>query len=243
MNGPLRVGYFSGTTTHDEDWAFIEPAVLRLMADKPEIELWLGGHLVPTRALDAVADRVRRLPMLPWYELPGRLRDVDINVAPLVPGNAFNESKSAIKWLEAALVCTPTVATPTTPFREAIDDGRTGLLATTVDEWYAALTRLADDGVERARIGSQARREALLSYSPHRQARVYQEILRDAARLVREGRPDRVSTWEPVADDEPYSAAAWVDNYENVVTAAGLRHSAKVGARRLVGRIRRATTR
>lgn len=214
--GPLRIGYFSGTTTHDEDWARVEPGVLAFMGERPDAELWLGGHLVPTAALAEVAGRVRRLPMLPWYELPGRLRDLDINLAPLVPGSIFNEAKSAIKWLESALVATPTVATPTQPFREAIDAGRTGLLATDAPEWHAALRRLADDDVERARIGTLARREALLTYSPHRQARVYRQILRDALEVAQDRAANRTSTWEPVFDDEPLSAAdAWVEPYRD----------------------------
>ena len=54
------------------------------------------------------------------------LRDLDVNLAPLAPDSRFNEAKSAIKWLEAALVETPTIASPSGPFREAIEDGRTG---------------------------------------------------------------------------------------------------------------------
>ncbi|HEY3438802.1 MAG TPA: glycosyltransferase [Actinotalea sp.] len=258
--GPLRIGYFSGTTTHDADWALIEPAVLRAMTDHPDVELWLGGHLTPTPAIDAVADRVHRLPMLPWAALPARLRDVDVNLAPLIPGGIFNEAKSAIKWLEAALVETPTIATPTAPFREVIESGRTGILATTVEEWSAALTLLLDDEVERARIGSQARREALLTLSPHLQARVYQQILRDAAELVRGGARGRTSSWEPVSDDEPLSAAdAWVDPYPGPLetsapssaTVARVRAQAaavrrvyrSAGARGVVAKTRTALTR
>lgn len=215
--GPLRIGYFSGTTTHDADWAQIEPAVLQAMRSRPELELWLGGHLVPTPALDAVQDRVRRQPMVPWYELPTLLRDVDVNLAPLVPGSIFNESKSAIKWLEAALVGTPTIAMPTRPFAEVIQHGRTGLLASTTDEWAAALHSVLDDDLERARIGSQAGRHALLTLSPHRQAAVYQSILRDAVQQVRDGGRDRERSWEPVFDDEPFSAAdAFVEAYPGI---------------------------
>ncbi|MBX9246681.1 glycosyltransferase, partial [Actinotalea ferrariae] len=212
--GPLRVGYFSGTTTHDADWATVEPAVIAVLQDRPDVELWLGGHLEPTPALAAsLGGRVRRLPMMPWQDLMGVLRDVDVNLAPLVGESIFNEAKSAIKWLEAALVETPTVASPTQPFVESIEHGRTGLLAADVDAWAAGVARLLDDDVERARVGAQARREALLSLSPHVQARVYQQILLDAAELVRSG-TSRATDWEPVLDDEPLSAAdAYVEPY------------------------------
>jgi len=215
--GPLRVGYFSGTTTHDDDWAAIEPALIEVLLARPDVEVWIGGHLRPTPALEVLGERVRRLPVMPWQDLVGVLRDVDVNLAPLVLGSVFNEAKSAIKWLEAAMVETPTVASPTQPFVEAIDHGRTGLLATTHEEWAAGLALLLDDELERVRMGAAARREAVLTLSPHVQGRVYQEILRDAAALVAQGRPDRVSGWEPVMDDEPYSpTGAWVEPDDGV---------------------------
>lgn len=213
--GPLRIGYFSGTTTHDADWAQIEPAVIRVMRERPDLQLWLGGHLKPTPALGVVAKRVRRLPLMPWQQLQRVLRDVDVNLAPLVAGSVFNEAKSAIKWLEAAMVETPTVASPTQPFVDAIEHGRTGYLASTTDEWAEAIGRLLDDGLERARVGSQARREALLTLSPHVQGHSYRLILQEAIELRADGRERRVSTWVPVLDSEPFDAGkAWVEEYD-----------------------------
>jgi glycosyltransferase involved in cell wall biosynthesis len=213
--GPLRIGYFSGTTTHDADWAMVEPAIVQVMQERPDVQLWLGGTLRTTAALDPVRRRVRRLPMMPWQSLLRTLRDVDVNLAPLVEGSVFNEAKSAIKWLEAAMVQTPTVASPTQPFVEAVEHGRTGYLASTTEEWVDAVGRLLDDELERVRIGTQARREALLTLSPHVQGRVYRQILEDARDLVAEGVERRTSTWEPVLDSEPFSPAAsgWVDPY------------------------------
>ncbi|MCK6211779.1 glycosyltransferase [Georgenia sp. EYE_87] len=243
--GPLRIGYFSGTTTHDADWAAVEPAVLAVMAARPHVELWLGGHLRTTDALDAVADRVRRLPFVPWHELPGLLRDVDVCLAPLTDGSRFNEAKSAIKWLESALVETAVVASPTQPFREAIDHGRTGFLATDEAAWREGIGILLDDAALRRRIGTQARREALLRWSPHLQGPAYLAVLKAAIDHVRENGPRRPSTWEPVHDDEPYSAAdAWVERYavpigDGLRIPAALRHHPwvrKLGAMRRIYR-------
>jgi len=208
--GPLRIGYFSGTTTHDADWAYVEPAVLQVMADRPDVELWLGGHLRPTPALDAVSDRVHRLPFVAWHELPGLLRDVDVCLAPLTEESLFNEAKSAIKWLEAALVETPVVASPTQPFHESVEHGRTGFLATTQQDWVDAMAALLDDLALRRRVGSLARREALLRWSPHLQGRVYFDNLLAAAERVRAHGPRQPTDWEPVYDDEPLSA---IDSY------------------------------
>ncbi|HEY5334967.1 MAG TPA: glycosyltransferase [Mycobacteriales bacterium] len=203
--GPLRVGYFSGTDTHDHDWAIVEEAVVAAVRTHPDAELWLGGHLRASRALLPLGSRVRRLPFLPWTELVGVLRDLDINLAPLVLGDTFNEAKSAIKWLEAALVATPTIAAPTAPFREVVSPGTNGLLAVQPSEWGAAVTALLDDAALRARLGTRARRDALLSFSPHTQAERYLQVLADVHDRVRTNGPREASPGWPIeVRDEPW---------------------------------------
>ena len=240
--GPIRIGYFSGTTTHDADWAAVEPAVVAVLERHPGVELWLGGYLKPTPALDPFVDRIVRNPFSPWFELPGILRDTDICLAPLQADSRFNEAKSAIKWLEAALVETPTVASPSEPFKEAIEHGRTGLLAATTDEWIDALDRLLGSEAERRRIGSQARRDALLRWSPHRQGAVYERILVDAALHVRRNGARRATGWIPVMDDEPLSEfASAVDVYavpDDSSQPHGLRARRHAAVVRVAGRAR-----
>jgi hypothetical protein len=141
--------------------------------------------------------------MQDWRALPGVLRDLDVNLAPLEAGAVFNEAKSAIKWLEAALCATPTIATATEPFREAIDHDLNGLLATTPAEWGDGVRRLLSDDLLRASMGARARRDALLGWSPHRQADRYVELLTEARAQVAAGRVPRPSTFTPVALDEP----------------------------------------
>ncbi|MCU1595812.1 MAG: glycosyl transferase group 1, partial [Frankiales bacterium] len=202
--GPLRIGYFSGTKTHDADWQAVEPAVLEVLTRHPDVELWLVGHLKPTQAVEVLGSRLHQLPLQDWRALPDLLRDLDVNLAPLEldlgKGGRFNEAKSAIKQLEAALVETPTVATPTQPFREAISDGVNGMLATTHEEWVQAVDLLLRDPAARHRMGARARRDALLQLSPHLQGQRYLAILEAA---VARGPLHRVSTWEPVALDGP----------------------------------------
>ncbi len=184
--GPLRIGYLSGTTTHDEDWFFVEPAVVEVLDRHPDVELWLGGHLPDSPALDRFGTRVVRLPFTPWLELPAVLRDLDVNLSPLAPGSRFNEAKSAIKWLEAALTATPTVASPTGPFRDAMaeqagTDPASGYLADDHEAWVAAIDELLGDEATRARIGAVARRRALLEWAPALQGQRYAAILDDIA--------------------------------------------------------------
>lgn len=249
--GPLRVGYFSGTKTHDHDWAFVEPVVAEVLARHGEAELWLVGHVPPTPGLARFGPRVRRWPIQAWRDLPGFLRDVDVNLAPLTPDSRFNEAKSAIKWLEAALAATPTVASPTEPFREAVAHDRTGLLAERPEEWVAHLDRLLSDREARERLGRAARREALLRWSPHLQGRRYLEILERGRRQVAEGaapvRAARGSAWTPVILDEPlelfvlepYDSPAWLGNRTQRLVARARRLAAR-GRRRVAHWRRRA---
>ena len=67
--------------------------------------------------------------------MPQVLANLDVNLAPLEPGSIFNEGKSAIKWMEAALAGTPTVASATASFVGAIDSWRSGVLAVDLDDW------------------------------------------------------------------------------------------------------------
>lgn len=259
--GPVRIGFFSGTKTHDADWASIEPAIVRIL-DERDVQLWLGGLVVPTELLEPYADRIVRLPLVRWDELPAYVRDVDISLAPLTDGSIFNEAKSAIKWLEAALVQTPTVASPTQPFREVIRDGETGYLASTIDEWVSHILTLIDDPALRERIGAAARQEALLTRSPAVQAEAAEAILREAWIHVGKHGHNTGSTFPPVTRDEPYTPlatdvepyvlaeerpnrAATVTRVLRTVTASlkhdGVRTTATKAAARVKGRLARLT--
>jgi glycosyltransferase involved in cell wall biosynthesis len=233
--GPRRIGYFSGTDTHDRDWASIEPAVIDVLERRPSLELWLGGKLGPAPALEQFGERVRRLPTVPWQAMPRLLRDLDVNLAPMQLGSRFNEAKSPIKWLEAALVQTPTVASPTEPFVDAIRGGTTGLLATEPDDWVGTIEQLLDDDEARARMGRMAGRDALLEWGPTIQGRRYLAILERAVERGASRGARRPSGWDPVAVDErpapkvlePYGAGDGRLEYAARSTQAQFRYAAR----------------
>ena len=202
--GPPRVGYFSGTTTHDDDWRHVEGAVVAALADHPSAELWLGGHLSPREeVLAPLAGRVRRIPFTEWTALPALLRQLDVNLAPLEPGSRFNEAKSAIKWLEAALVATPTIASPSGPFRDVIHPETTGWLADAPADWHRVLSAVLDDPDQRLTVGVRAQRTALLRWSPHRQGVRYRDLLEVILQRARADRRSPSPDWSPVVADEP----------------------------------------
>ena len=102
-----------------------------MLAARPQARLRLGGHLLPHPALAAVADRIERLPFLPWHEMLAVLATADVQLAPLRLDDPFSDAKSEVKYLEAGALGVPTVASPTDAFRRVIRHGVNGLLAAT----------------------------------------------------------------------------------------------------------------
>jgi len=166
----LVIGYASGTPTHDEDFALVKPALKKLLQQFPQAEVWIIGPLDPGRDWGSLASRIRRLPLVPWRELPEYLVQFDINLAPLVMDNPFAQSKSEIKYMEAALVRSPTIASPTDAYRFAIRPGENGYLAAGDSEWEQALTLLIEQPHQRRLAGEEAYTQVRQNYHPERRA-------------------------------------------------------------------------
>ena len=165
-----RLGYLSGTNMHDLDFATVEPTLAEVLAARPNVGLRLIGHLRTGSRLAPFRDRIERLPFLAWHELFACLTEIDVNLAPLQSPDPFSNAKSEVKYLEAAVMGIPTVATPTAAFRHVIRDRANGRLAASPDEWRGALLELVDDAGHRARLGSAARDDVFLRRTPAAQA-------------------------------------------------------------------------
>ncbi len=151
----VRIGYFSGSITHNDDFTMIMPSLIYAMEAYPFVRLTLMGELDIPPELDHLRDRIDILPFSDWTELPDVICRVDINLAPLCD-TLFNRAKSEIKWIEAALVKVPTIASDVGAFAKMIEPGITGLLCSTPDEWTENLLYLIDSPEERTRIGEAA---------------------------------------------------------------------------------------
>lgn len=161
----IRIGYLSGTPSHNKDFATITDALLSLFARYPQMRLVLAGPLDTESALQQYTDRIERVAFVPRNELFDVIATLDINLAPLQIGNPFCESKSELKWFEAGLVAVPTVAAATKTFREAITDGVDGFVANDTNEWQEKLARLIESSEERKKMGEQARQAVLTRYT------------------------------------------------------------------------------
>lgn len=169
LTGKTILGYASGTPTHNRDFGFIAPALRELLNSYPQAELWVIGHLEVGSGWEAFKNRLRKFDPVPWRELPFWLCQLDVNLAPLLLDNPFSQSKSEIKFMEAALVGVPTIASPTDAFRYAVRSGENGLLADDPASWFEALNSLMDSD-KRSSLAPQAHQDVLANYTPQYRA-------------------------------------------------------------------------
>jgi glycosyltransferase involved in cell wall biosynthesis len=136
-DGTVVVGYFSGSPSHNRDFAIAAPALARLLESDPDTRVRVVGFLDSIGPLAPHADRVEQCPLQDWINLQKLIAEVEINIAPL-QDNIFTNCKSELKFFEAAAVGTWTIATPTETFRSSITSPDLGQLAR-ADEWDDAL--------------------------------------------------------------------------------------------------------
>ena len=160
------IAYASGTKAHNTEWnELVGPALLAVLTERPNVRLLLAGYLALDPAFDAVRPQVKQFGYVPgaesWWAM---LAEADINLAVLKPTWA-TDSKSEIKWLEAAAMNVPSVVSDTATYLEALEDGADALIARDPAEWRAALERLIDDPALRRDLTAAARRKAESRYS------------------------------------------------------------------------------
>lgn len=160
----IRIGYFSGTATHNKDFETVSGALFRILGKYPNVQLVVAGPLVLPDRFFEFSDRVDRIPFSDRRKHFENIASVDINLAPLVIGDPFCESKSELKWFEAGAVGVPTVAAATQTFREAITDGVDGFVASSEEEWFVKLSRLVENPELRRTVGEAARKTVLAKY-------------------------------------------------------------------------------
>lgn len=151
----VRLGYFSGSITHNPDIEMLLPVLLKLMRQYKNLEFASVGELEIPEELKEFADRIKILPFVDWKNLPKLISDVDINLAPL-EDTIFNRAKSENKWVEASLVQVVTVASNLGAFADTIENQKTGFLCKDLKEWEETLCALIEQPRLRRKIAMQA---------------------------------------------------------------------------------------
>jgi glycosyltransferase involved in cell wall biosynthesis len=104
------------------------------------------------------------------------LRRFDVGLQPLAD-DEWTRGKCGYKALQYMSVGIPSVSSPVGVATDMIAHGRSGSLATTEDEWVAALSRLIEDAALRRAMGEAAREDAVARWSVRRWAPVLADAL------------------------------------------------------------------
>jgi GT2 family glycosyltransferase/glycosyltransferase involved in cell wall biosynthesis len=171
----ITLGYFSGSASHNRDFALIVPALEAVMAADPRVDLLIVGHMDLAVACGPhgilprhFADRITQHGFTDYLTLQQLIASVDFNLMPL-QSNDFTNCKSELKYFDAAAVGTLSIASPTYAYNHAIRHGENGYLAADSD-WeavlrqaiaqranYAAMAQAAYQGVQNRFVWHQQR--------------------------------------------------------------------------------------
>jgi glycosyltransferase involved in cell wall biosynthesis len=160
----MTIGYFSGTPTHNRDFELVSTALARVMTRHADVRLRIVGFLDVGPALRGFGDRIEILPLTDFLTLETLIGATGLNIVPLQT-NAFSNSKSELKYLEAAIVETPTFATPTYSFRLAIEEGVNGYLVESYD-WEDRLEQAVCGDLDLAGVAERGLAHTLCWYTP-----------------------------------------------------------------------------
>ncbi|OQB56153.1 MAG: Chondroitin synthase [Deltaproteobacteria bacterium ADurb.Bin151] len=184
----VRIGYFSGTRTHDKDFREVADALYKVMAENPQTEFHLVGILDLDSKFSKFGERLVRQPLMDYFKMLCYLFWMDINLAPLEMNNVFTACKSELKIFEAGLVEIPTIASATDSYAGCITDGANGFLAASKGEWVEKLENLIKDRKLRRRIGQRAEQDFMKKFFIRNSIKDvignYKEICRDHGKMV-----------------------------------------------------------
>jgi glycosyltransferase involved in cell wall biosynthesis len=129
------------------------------------------GHNWPGLRLRLICDRfltLNHLPVVPcrWSEMTEaqELARADIGLS-WVPNDPWSRGKCGLKVLQYMAAGLPVIANPVGVQAEMVRHGESGYLASTPDEWSAAVGRLMHDPALRRRMGEAGRQRVEREFS------------------------------------------------------------------------------
>ncbi len=142
-NDKISLGYFSGSPSHKLDFEIITSALEEVLENDHRVELTIVGYIEPGPALSRFGNRIKYQPFHDYVNLQRLISSVELNLMPL-QSNIFTNCKSELKYFEAAIVGTLSIATPTNTYAAAIQDGKNGFIAQAY-QWASVIMRAIDN--------------------------------------------------------------------------------------------------
>ena len=133
------IGYFSGSNSHVRDLEVAESGILKLMEKYDDVYLNIVGYMDLSDQFKEmmIKNRIIFSKFVSYEELQYEIGKVDLNIIPLQKHD-FNECKSELKYFEASIVNTLTLATNNKVYSELIEDGVDGFLSDELS-WFEKL--------------------------------------------------------------------------------------------------------
>lgn len=168
----IRVVWIS-SGSHFVDSPIIEDIMVELGKEHPNMEFVIAGMVTNEMSGQGWIHTKGTDGYKPFPQFFANL-NADIAIAPL-KDTIFNRAKSNIKWMEAAMLGIPVVASDVRPY-DCIKHGKTGYLATTSQQFKKYVKWLIEDKELRERIGKEAKKDVLENYTIDKQLPKYTEL-------------------------------------------------------------------
>jgi glycosyltransferase involved in cell wall biosynthesis len=177
----VSIGW-AGSVGHKASIGRWLPAVAEVLRARPQARFTtVGSPFADELAAEFGAERCRSLPFAPLEVYPASMSTFDVALAPSGNNNLF-KGKSDLRFLEAGALGIPVIGDPAV--YPEIEDGVTGLHATTPDEAAAAMIALVDDGERRRAMGAAIRGHVAELRAFPRAAGAWSAILGEYARAA-----------------------------------------------------------
>lgn len=159
----ITLGYFSGSPSHNLDYAIITSALEEVMENDPRVELKIAGYIEAGPSLSRFSNRIRYQPFHDYVNLQRLIGSVEFNLMPL-QSNVFTNCKSELKYFEAAIVGTLSIASPSHTYASAIKDGENGYIAQ-AHQWASVIQRAIKNIATYPDTAETAHADALSKYA------------------------------------------------------------------------------
>lgn len=162
----IHLGYFSGTPTHNRDFALMAGALARILEQDDRVRLRVVGFLKQGDELfEKVKDQIELIPLTNYLDLQRLIAETEVNLAPL-QNNRFTNCKSELKYFDAGILGIPTLASPTFTMSRAIEHGVNGFIVRN-HEWDEYLNRIvAEYDTTGRQLGAASLAHCAATYTP-----------------------------------------------------------------------------
>jgi glycosyltransferase involved in cell wall biosynthesis len=145
------------------DYAIITSALEEVLENDKRVELMVVGYIEAGPSLNRFGSRIKRQPFHDYVNLQRLICSVEFNLMPL-QSNVFTNCKSELKYFEAAIVGTLSIASPSHAYAAAIQDGENGYIAQ-AHQWASVIQRAIEDNGAYAEMAATAYADAYSKYA------------------------------------------------------------------------------